>query len=237
MIARFQNFFNWAGQILRYNGPMVLLWRLLQRAVHHFGRLELVTIFKKDLSQPLKEVEGPPGITIAQAAESDVEALLRRMGERFRTQDMLKLKEYEDLIRRRIQKGSLCFLGKMGGEIIHYNWITFNWDESLGGRFLHLQDDEALCLDGFTPEKWRGKGVHPVVHYQMLYFLQQNGYRKAFTLVDTDNKSSKKTHHLQGWLTLGVVLCFTPRKASKGWIWTLKGNLSDFLKDQPPASS
>lgn len=232
--SRVQNFFKWSGEILRYNGLMVLLWRLLQKGVHRFGRLELVTFFEKNLRPPLKEVKPGEDLIIHPAAESDIESLVKLMGERFGTQEFSRLKEFEALIRRRLKKDSLCFLGKIGKEIVHYNWISFHWEESLGGRVMHLKDDEALCLDAFTPEKWRGKGIHPAVHHQMLYYLQQQGYLKAYTLVDTDNKSSQKTHHIHGWLTTGIVLCFTPRGAIKGWIVTLKGNLIDLLKDQIP---
>lgn len=234
MISRFQNFFKWSGEVLRYNGPMVLLWRWFQRGVHRFGRLELVTIFEKDLRQPLPEVKNPGNMTITIATESEIEPLVELIGERFKTREFSRMKEFEDLVRRRFKRGSLCFLGKIGEEFVHYNWISFHWDESLGGRFIHLKDDEGLCQDAFTPEKWRGKGVHPVVHHQMLYYLRQQGYLKAYTLVDTDNKSSKKTHQLHGWLTLGIVFCFTPRGSAKGWIWPLKGKLADFLKDQIP---
>ena len=99
---------------------------------------------------------------------------------------------------------------------------------------MHLKNDEAYCLDGFTSDKWRGKGIHPAVHYQMLHYLQQRGYLKAYTIANTDNRSSKKTHKLFDWSTLGIIFCFTPRGASKGWILTLKGDLANFLKEQIP---
>lgn len=234
MISFFRKFLNWASPILRYNGWLVLFWRILQRIANCFGRMELVTYFEKDLTQPLKEVKGPPELTVTLAEEVDLPALVERMGERFGTRDVSKLKTYEDIIRSRLQRGCLCFLGKAGKEIIHYNWIAFNWGDSQGGRFLHLQADQALCLDGFTPEPWRGKGVHPAVHFRMLYYLQQHGYLQAYTLVDTDNKSSKKTHHLHNWSSRGVVLSFTPKGKSQGWVWPLKANLRPFLREQIP---
>ncbi|MGA3085101.1 MAG: GNAT family N-acetyltransferase [Thermodesulfobacteriota bacterium] len=237
MTSRFQNFFKWSSAVLRYNGPMVLLWRLLQKGVSRFGRLEMVTLFEKDLSQPLKDAKKLADLTITLATESDIEPLVKLIGERFKTQESSRIKEFEDLIHQRFKKGSFCFLGKIGKEIVHYAWISFHWGESLGGHFIHLKDDEALLLDAFTLEKWRGQGILPAVVDQMIYYLQQHGYLKFYVLVDTDNKSSKKTFQRLGWLPLGIVFSFTPRGASKGWILPLKRKLAYLLKYYIPNST
>jgi len=68
----------------------------------------------------------------------------------------------------------------------------------------------------------------------VLLFLQQSGYRRVYTLVDTDNKSSQKTHHHLGWEFSGTILYFIPRGAKKAWIWQLNGTLEPFAEDQMP---
>jgi hypothetical protein len=234
MTSRLQYLFKRCGEFFRYNGLMGLLWQLLQRGVQRFGELDLVTFFVKDLSQPIKEVKKPANLTITLATESDIEPLFELLRDQHKTWEFSRMKEYQDLVLRRLQRGCLCFLGRTGQEIIHYNWISFHWERSWGGRFMHLKNDEAYCLDGFTSDRWRGKGIHPTVHYQMLHYLRQHGYLKAYTIVKTDDRSSKKTHQLFDWSTLGIIFCFTPRGASKGWILTLKGDLADFLKEQIP---
>ena len=127
-------------------------------------------------------------------------------------------------------------MGKIGSEIVHYNWIFFHWEESVAGtgRFIYLKDDEALCNDACTVEDWRGKGVHTAVHNQMLSFLKKAGYRRAYTVVRTDNKSSQKTHHRLGWENCGTMLFFIPHGAEKAWIWRVRGTLGPFIGEQIP---
>jgi hypothetical protein len=194
----------------------------------------LVTFFQKDLAQSLNEPKAPQGLTITLATVSDIPSLVNLMKERQKILEVDEVNIFEDLVLSRFQRGGLCFLGKIGQEIIHYNWTSFNWEESLGGRFAHLKPDEAFCLDAFTLKEWRGQGVYPAALYRMLQTLQEKGYRKAFTLVDTDNKSSIKPHYRQGWKPFGTVLCFTPRGTSKGRIWRINGDLSSLLEEQIP---
>lgn len=230
---RIPHFFRWTANILRYNGPLVLLWRLLQRSLLRFGRLELVTFFERDLTQPLRVIQIRVDLTITRAAESDIKALVVLMEERVMMQGIEKEKQVHPLVLSRFQKGNWCFLGKIGAEIIHYNWISFHGDESLAGHFLRLEEDEAYCLDAFTLKEWRGKGIYPAAHYHTLLALRQKGFRKAYTLVDLDNKASRKTHHLHGWKAMGTVLCLTPRGTSRGWIWPNDKALARFLEKNP----
>lgn len=234
MASRIQHLLNRCGEVIRYDGLIVLLWRLLKMGVQRFGGVELVTLFVKDLDRPIKEAKAPENLSIAIATEADIEPLFELFREQFRDWDSSRMKEYQRMVLDRLQRGCLCFLGKMGQEIVHFNWISFRWEKSWGGRFMHLKNDEAYCWDGFTSDRWRGRGVHPAVHRHMLEHLRGHGYRKAYTTVNTDNRSSQKTHHIFGWSTLGVMICFVPRGAAKGWIWTIKGDLGDFLKERIP---
>lgn len=234
MIRRIRNFFHWILTTFRYRGLFGAVWQLIRRTFRPFGNLECVTFLQRDLTLPLGEAKARGSLTITLAAESDIDPLIRLMAGRFRNLEKEKMGETKDLILRRFQKGSLCFLGKIGEEIIHYNWVSFNREESLGGRFMNLREDQAYCLDAYTQEKWRGQGVYPVAHYRMLDYLRQRGIRKAFTLIDTDNRPSKKIHALHGWKAFGAVLCFTPKGTSQGWVWRIKGNLDHFLEKAIP---
>jgi hypothetical protein len=230
ILSRFQRFYRWSKEIIRYNGLMIFLWRLLQRVFRPWGRMELVTFLQKDLRQPLKEVKQPVNLTITIANESDIEPLIELERKRLKTRPVSEINERIDWFRRRFKKGSLCFIAKNGQEPIHYNWISFHSDQALGGYYLHVKENEANCLDAFTLENWRGKGIHPAGHYLMLYYLQQHGYLKAYTLIDADNRSSIKGLQPHGWSNLGIVFCFTPRDASKGWIVPLNRSLANFVK-------
>lgn len=189
-----------------------------------------MTFFEKDLTQPLQEVKPTRGITSGLASASDIGPLVKLMDERDKMHGRERITNFENLVLSRFQKGGLCFLGKSGEDIVHYNWIAFNREETLTGRILHLMPDEAYCLDAFTLQEWRGRGIYPWVHYQALRYLKEKGTKMAYTLVDTDNKSSKKTHILHAWHPLGTVLSFVPRGAAKAWVFPIKTSLSRFLE-------
>ncbi len=229
--TRLQNFYHWAVNIFHFDGLLALFWRLICRGFRPLGILELVTIFERELEPPLQEIKAKVDLAVALAEKSEIESIIK-LGEERETKG--RKAKIRNLILNRFQKGSLCFLGKIGTEIVHYNWISFNWEESLAGRFLHLKENEAFFLDAFTPEKWRGEKIYPAVQYHIFHYLKQIGYRKVFTLVDIDNRSSKKTHYFHGWQTIGLVLCFTPRGAAKGWVWRIRGNVAPFLEKQIP---
>jgi hypothetical protein len=62
-----------------------------------------------------------------------------------------------------------------GDAIAHYNWLSFGWKESLAGRFIVLESDSAYCGGGYTPERWRGLGIHTEVNAAMLEHSPMTG--------------------------------------------------------------
>lgn len=234
MITRIQNFYHWSKSIFHYNGLLGGSWQLFRRVLRPFGNLLLVSFFEKDLTQPLDAVKSKTNLSITLAEESDFKPLIKLVEERHTEGRAIEKNQIRNLILERFNKGSQCFLVKIENKIIHYNWVSYYWEESLGGRFIVLKKNEAFCLDAYTQEKWRGQGIYPAAHYQMLHFLQKKGYRKAYTLVDLDNRSSRKTHFLYGWRTIGTVLCFTKRGSPMGWLWPITGNIAGFLEKQVP---
>jgi len=230
-MTRLHNFFCWAADIFRYNGLLALFWRLIGRGFRPLGILGLATFYERELDRPIQEIKAKVDLAVALADQSEIESIIKLAEEREAKERKAKVR---NLILERFQKGSLCFLGKIKTEIVHYNWISFNWDESLAGRFLHLKENEAYFLDAFTLEEWRGGNIYPAVQYHLLDYLKQRGYRKVYTLVDTDNRPSRKIHYFHDWKALGTVICFTPRGAANGWIWRIRGTLAPFLEKQIP---
>ncbi len=214
---------------LRYEGLHILLWRALKLCSRPLGHLELETFYQKDLTEPLKEIRAKADLTVTQATESDIDELtaLELSGTRPRPfQDQ----SIRASIIQRFGRGSKCFVGKIGTEIVHYNWITFHRKKWLAeSYFIHLRDDEAFCHSGYTSEAWRGRNIHAAVNNQMLHFLQRAGYRKAYTNANTDNKSSQKALPRVGWQISGIVFYFIPRGAEKAWIWRINGTLPPVL--------
>lgn len=220
---------------LRYEGIHILLWRTFKICLSPLGALGMVTLCRKDLTLPLREMRAKVEVTFGQATESDIEELTTLVVRRYGPKAYKKRDMFRDKLLERFAHGNKCFVAKIGTEIVHYNWIFFQgWEHIVPGQFTHLKDDEAICEDGSTVEAWRGKSIHTAVNTQMLLFLKQSGYRRAYTTVNTDYKSSKKALYRVGWEISGTMLSFIPRGAKKGWIWRISGTLVPFVEKQIP---
>jgi hypothetical protein len=186
-----------------------------------------------DLSQPLRETRAKADLTISQATDADVDQLSTLIAKRYGPKDMqelFKTQSIQEKVRERFQKGAKCFVGKVGIKMVAYNWLFFlekKW--SHGVYSISLQNNEALCDDAYTVEELRGKGIHGAIHNQMLLFLQQSGFRTAYTLVHTDSISSKKALQRLGWNFYGNLLYITPHKSDKVLMWQIRGPLDPFV--------
>lgn len=226
-------------ETLRYEGPHFLLWRIVQFCLSPIGTLGLVNFFQKDLTRPLRNIRPNVKLTVTQATESDIEplaTLVKRRRAHSKNPEQYSKLDIREKILQRFQRGCKCFVGKVRGEMVHYNWISFQWEESVPGArcFIHLRDDEALCNDAFTPEAWRGKSIHTAVNNEMLRFLQKTGYRRAYTAADAQNRSSQKALYRVGWTYSGTMLYFTPRRVDRAWICRINGTLDPFVEEQIP---
>jgi hypothetical protein len=217
-------------EIMRYEGPHFLLLQAMTRCIAPIGQLGLKALCQKDLTRPLEEIRAKVDITVSRATEADIEQLTALVVKRWGPKARKNYDILRDDIRRELRRGSICFVGKIGTEIIHYNWIFFRSVEPLTGvgPRIQLNDGEVLCDDAYTEEAWRGKAIHTAIQYQMLLFLKKAGYRRIYTPVGVNNKSSQKTHRRLGWEFTGTMLYFIPRGAKKAWIWRIKGTLEPF---------
>jgi len=217
---------------LRYEGLHILLWRIPRWCLSPLVDLGFINFYQRDLTQPLGEIRARVDLNVTQANESDTDqiASLEITGSRPRP---LRERTIRDTILQRFRRGSKCFVGKIGTEVVHYNWISFHRREVIGKtRIIELRDDEAFCHSGLTSEAWRGKAIHGAVNNQMLLFLQEAGYRRAYTHANMDNKSSQKALPRLGWELSCTLLYFLPRGAKRAWIWRLKGTLEPLVEKQ-----
>jgi hypothetical protein len=235
---------------LRYEGLHILLWRTLSQCVSPLGTLQPWTFYQRDLTRPIDEMVPRVAVSVTLAGESDVDQLATLVARRYGPTGIgpYEVRGIRGTILHRLRRGLLCFIARIGTEIVHYNWIAFQPEESLGdaGALIVLGDGEAYCSDAYTADAWRGQGIHTVVLHRMLVFLQQAGYRTAYTDVGSDNKSSWKTHERLGWEVCGAALDFKPRGADRIWRWRTRGGLSPFmtkpgtvlsLSTSPPSAS
>ncbi len=224
-------YFRWGVDTIRYEGLRILLWRMLRFGLSPLGELRVVSFCRRDLTQPLGETQAKVDLFVSQAAVADIDQLAALVAKRWSPKQKLKMfktKSIQETINEKFQQGAKCFVGKIGAEMVHYNWIFFHRKE-YGHYFIHLSDREALCDDAFTVEEWRGKAIHGAVHNQMLLFLQQSGFRTAYTLVQTDNISSKKALKRLGWNFYGTLLTFSSYKSDKVLTWQFNGPLDPFV--------
>jgi len=217
---------------IRYEGLHILLWRMLKLGLSPLGELGIVSFCRKDLTQPLGETRAKVHLIVSQATQADIDQLAILVAKRYSPEWNRKLfatKGIQETIRDRFQQGAKCFVGRIGTEIAHYNWIFFHSRELWRGHSVHLSDGEALCDDGFTVREWRGKGIHGAVNNHMLLFLQQSGFRTAYTYVYTDYNSSQKALRRLGWDFYGTLLYFSPHQSDKVLRWQVRGPLDPFV--------
>ena len=232
----------WQGILdtLRYEGATALFLRLLAKGLRPFARVGLVKLYRTDLRQPVASHPANTPIEVVEATEADADQLVAVMEGYFNPRGGLGrgwLLRLRPRVVGRFQRGWRCFVAKAGQEIIHYNWMAFDWADSLEpelGCFIVLREGEVFCLDGYTREPWRGKGVHTAVLSEMLAFLRERGYRTAYTNVAVEKKSAWKTHERLGWDLSGIMLYVRLRGAHRTWVWPVAGTLEPFVEESPP---
>lgn len=227
-------------QVIRYEGIFWFLWRYLVWLISPFGELKMVSLYRKDLTRPIAPYRAKVDIEISEATEDDLEQVYRIWKELpDKITDEQSLWTLRKTIARQVKQISLgrmkCFVGRVKGKVVHYNWIYFKKAPSASedDRFVVLEDVEAHLNIAYTRKKWRGMGFHTAVQSEMLRYLQRSGYRVAYTFAPSHNKSSLKTHERLDWECQGIILRFRPKGSKKDRVWLLKGRsntiLSSFL--------
>lgn len=223
--------FDYGVNTIRYEGLHILCWRALRWGLSSIGDLRAITLCRKDLTQPLGEIQAKVDLIIDQATEADIDQLVALTEMRWskeQKQKRFKSKSVQETISEQLKQGAKCFIGKIGTEIVHYNWIFFN-KKDLEHYFIQLQDREAFCDDAFTPPKWRGKAIHGAINNRMLLFLQQSGFHTAYTCVSTENISSKKALRQVGWDCYGALVYFSIKNSNKVLMWQIHAPLDPFV--------
>jgi hypothetical protein len=214
----------------------VRLWRALVKCASPVGELGLSRLYAKDLSHPLTEVPAKVAVDIGLATEAELEQVAQMMATGTGLPD-------PRIVHERLRHGARCFVARMDGIVVHSNWLIFDrmqyWlDDDVGHL---LGPDEVYCTDGNTIEAARGRAIHTEVLYRMLLFLQQAGYRRAYTIADHANQDSWKTHVRLHWQLSGLALHFRPRTSGKlrlaVLVWGLAGKQARTNPSLPLPSS
>jgi hypothetical protein len=171
-----------------------LTWPLRQR---------LVAIVRCDLTRPI------PAATARVPLETSVASREEVLGELTRLRRSTDPAEQERLARarftRRLEAGSVCFIGRVEGRPVAYNWTQYEPGED-GGVFVELRADEVLCRDAYTIPELRGRNIHAALLREMLLFNAGLGYRSAYSKISVANRRSPKAHRRLGWERTGTLL-------------------------------
>lgn len=221
---------------LAHGGMPALLWRVLVKILSPFGILELATFYKRDLTLPLVPVPNQFHVEISEASTADIPSLLwlllGSMTLTARGSDVER--DIRELLHERFRRGWKCFVAKYHGDIVHCTWLAVDWAESIDGRVILLNADEAYTADSYTAEAWRGNRIHPLVKDHIFRQLQTNGCRTAYTLVNAGRRSSRRVQQFLNYRRAGTVLYFSSHSLRKTWVWPLRPTSLQFLEEESP---
>lgn len=231
----------WSVLTVRYEGWWVLLWRGLKIGLRPLGLLDGFHFCRLSLDEPLPQPDPQAGMVIDLATEADIAQLVPLIVDRYgehQANALFRDRSVEDFLRQRLRRGSHCYVGRIDGEIVAYNWIFFN-RHHWGHRddVITMADDEALCDDAYTAPQWRGHGIHGALHGEMLLDLQRGGFRRAYTIVKIDKRSPTKVLRHVAWDFYGTWICFVRQRSGRSWSWQVRGTGEPFLAQNSSISS
>lgn len=194
--------------------------RSLARAVKPFFRVTVLTIWRRDLTLPMPEA----------TTDVPLEAFVASRREVLEEVARLNLPYYPFLrerFERYLDNGSVCFIGRVRGELVAYNWTQFkpgkDWD-----YYMDLRPDEIHGTDAYTAPEFRGRNIHAVLLREMLLFSAGLGYRYAYSGVALTNGRSHKAHKRLGWEATGRGLF-----VHRGPIVRLSGSVHPWRRHRP----
>ena len=161
-------------------------------------RVEVATILRLDLTQPMPEAVADAPLEARVASRTEV---LEEVARLLQPPDPSK----RALFARRLDCGFRCFVGRVDGRVVAYNWTQYKPGED-AGTYVDLRPGEVHCLDAYTAVDFRGKNIHAALLREMLLFNAGLGCRYAYSRVSSTNRRSPKAHRRLGWERTGRVL-------------------------------
>ncbi len=199
------------------------------RWLSHVGDCRVWLMYRKDLGPELLPYQAriPIEIEIAELDDADRLAALSL------PHDPPQAESRARIFRDRIAAGSLCFVARVDGASVAYNWVRIGTAIGAHGVRMQFADDEIYTTDAHTERAWRGQGIHPALNHAMLAHARWLGFRTAYTLVRSDNIRSAVTMPRVGWQHAGTLLHFVPHWGKKRPIWLTRGCIHPMRADPP----
>jgi len=238
---------------LRYEGLGVLAYRVLVKLLSPVVYVDHQILFEYDLAQPTQERQARVANCVSgPATEEDLPSIVDSRIPPLPMVDETTLSDDDDYDRAVAEReraafrehfrktatdwmraGETCFIARVGGELVHSNWMQFPWSNTGDERPIRLLPGEIYMTEGFTSEPWRGKGVHEVVNVTMLRHAKACGIQRAYTITDLTKAGSRRGIRRIGWRYRGHHLFVRPRGLRRTWIVRLGGDIEPILRDTP----
>jgi GNAT superfamily N-acetyltransferase len=212
------------------------LWNALRSCASPFGELVCATFFERTLVDAIPAAENRLGATLRLADEDDIDAICRLyvrdawlwLGDG--ADDGSARRHYLD----RLQRGELCYIAEVEDRIAHVNWTCQRWGDALPGQPIRLRAGEVYTTDAFTPEPFRGKGIHALVLGTMLNDARKRGARQAFTMGRVDRPAALKGLIALGWRECGRIVYFIPRGGARALFTLRTGYTEPLFRGETP---
>lgn len=157
-------------------------------------RLDLSYLYHFDLRGPVPDARADIPVEMTRATPEDVEAAA-----------LLVAPELREKFLARLDDGMECFVAKIDGRVVAYNWIRYRSGED-EGDVIELGPGEIYTTDAFTAEGFRGRKIHAETLGYMLRAAKAEGYLHAYTMASALKLGSRKTMPRLGWRLAGRVL-------------------------------
>ena len=198
----------------------VPLFRAVAWGLAPLGDAHVWLMFKRDLRQALQPYQAKVPFAIELADKSHV----HKLAALYHADDPERVAAKAEIYRTRLSAGSLCFVARIEGKVVSFNWLRVRGATGAGKVPMALQDDEIYTTNAYTAEAWRGQGLHPALNHAMLKFAQDKGFRIAYTLARADNARSLVTMQRVGWVHSSTLLCFEPSRGQRKLRWLASGS-------------
>jgi len=176
-----------------YGSPIAGTLRRLLRGLrwelgrHNILRFERAIVCRLDTSDP-RAGQSKADLSVKQGGPPAIDCLVRW--------GLEPREEYE----RRMDRGDVLFIARMGAVPAGFQWVAFNrWDSHWIEHSFPL-DGDVWLHDAFVDPSYRRQGIYTAMLRHVLRWAQGKGHAHAYCLVMQRNRPSVVAHERNGWL-------------------------------------
>jgi GNAT superfamily N-acetyltransferase len=127
----------------------------------------------------------------------------------------------ESVYRRRLAQGDICYIQKVDGTLVSYNWVSLTRCGTYVGFdkeaiFRALSDIQCFTYDFYTYKAYRNKGYGFLLKNYLLADLYRRGRQELLNCIEPTNDISLRIHFKLNYQLDSIVTNFRLMK----WCWT-----------------